>query len=43
MAYQISIQSGTDSTNNLGSSAKKWLSVYSDTIKAGILLLVSSH
>jgi len=32
---QRDFQSGTDSTNNLGSSAKKWLSVYSDTIKAG--------
>ena len=32
---QRSFQSGTDSYYNLGSSAKKWLSVYSDTIKAG--------
>ena len=32
---QRDFQSGTDSTNSLGSSAKKWLSVYSDTIKAG--------
>ena len=32
---QRSFQSSTDSYYNLGSSAKKWLSVYSDTIKAG--------
>jgi hemin uptake protein HemP len=31
---QRSFQSSTDSYYNLGSSAKKWLSVYSDTIKA---------
>ena len=31
---QRSFQSATDSYYNLGSSGKKWLSVYSDTIKA---------
>jgi hypothetical protein len=31
---QRSFQSSTDSYYNLGSSGKKWLSVYSDTIKA---------